>query len=60
VGFLENEPEIRRGGPERVPITVPKSRSRILPEAASFETVVDLGGSRRSPENPLISARNKA
>ena len=60
VGFFENEPEIRRGGPERVPIPVPKSKSRITPEAASFGTRIGLGGSRRSPEHPLILTRNRA
>src|SRR5436305_834570 len=55
-GLCQVEPEIRSGSPKFVPLPSPKSKSRILPEAARIETRVDLGGSRRSRENPLFSA----
>jgi hypothetical protein len=60
LGSSKKVPEIRYGSLERVPIPVPKSKSRILPGVTSFETWLDLGGSRRSTENPLVLTRNSA
>ncbi len=55
-----NGPEIHRGGHNRVPISVPKSNSRILLAATSSKTKIDRGESRRSPENPSVPTRNRA
>jgi hypothetical protein len=43
--------------PEPVLLFILKSKFRIISEAVSFETMVDLGGSRQNTENPLILSR---